>query len=92
MKGRPNTRSTESRRTNALREKYRTARWRALRKAVLVRDNYLCVHCMIRGKIEVGNEIDHIKPAQQAPELFFEQSNLQTLCGRCHAQKTRAGL
>lgn len=63
----------------------KTMRWKALRKLALERDGYRCVKCGERRRLEV----DHIKPVRTHPELSFVLSNLQTMCGRHHAQKTR---
>ncbi|WP_123631657.1 HNH endonuclease [Salinisphaera orenii] len=64
---------------------YRDKRWPALRLAAKRRDGWRCVQCSRRGRLEV----DHIRAVRDAPELAFEMSNLQTLCGSCHARKTR---
>jgi 5-methylcytosine-specific restriction endonuclease McrA len=34
-------------------------------------------------------EVDHILPVRTHAHLAFEMTNLQTLCVRCHASKTR---
>jgi 5-methylcytosine-specific restriction endonuclease McrA len=63
----------------------RTARWKALRQQALERDGWKCVQCNERRWLEV----DHVLPVRTHPELGFALSNLQCLCGRCHARKTR---
>jgi 5-methylcytosine-specific restriction endonuclease McrA len=63
----------------------RGPRWKALRLQALRRDGWACVECGARHRLEV----DHIEPVRAAPERAFELANLQTLCGRCHARKTR---
>jgi 5-methylcytosine-specific restriction enzyme A len=63
----------------------RGPRWRALRMQALERDDWQCVQC----GTHVGLECDHIEPVRDRPELAFVLSNLQILCGRCHARKTR---
>lgn len=63
----------------------RSQRWKAVRLEVLRRDGWKCVKCGANGRLEV----DHIKPVRTNPELGFEKSNLQTLCGPCHSRKTR---
>ena len=63
----------------------KTKRWKALRLEVLRRDDWQCVRCPERRRLEV----DHILPVKTHPELAFDMSNLQTLCGPCHARKTR---
>jgi 5-methylcytosine-specific restriction protein A len=32
--------------------------------------------------------VDHIKPHQGDPELFWDSENLQALCAPCHSRKT----
>ncbi|MEM1039396.1 MAG: HNH endonuclease [Pseudomonadota bacterium] len=51
----------------------------------LDRDGWACVQCGTHIRLEV----DHIKPVRDRPDLSFVLSNLQTLCGSCHARKTR---
>ncbi len=53
----------------------RTKRWQAIRLRVLRRDNWQCVQCGARGRVEV----DHILPVRDRPDLAFEESNLQVL-------------
>lgn len=63
----------------------RGPRWKALRMQALDRDGWQCVQCGERRRLE----IDHIEPVRDRPDLAYTLSNLQTLCGRCHARKTR---
>lgn len=63
----------------------RTARWKALRLEAVRRDGWQCVQCPERRRLEV----DHILSVRTHPARAFDLSNLQTLCGRCHARKTR---
>ena len=60
-------------------------RWKALRLQALDRDNWKCRKCGTRQRLEV----DHIEPVRKRPDLAWSLSNLQTLCGPCHAHKTR---
>ncbi|WP_417709774.1 HNH endonuclease [Roseibium aggregatum] len=64
---------------------YRDPRWSVLRLQAKRRDGWKCVQCGARGRLEV----DHIKPVRSHPELAFDLTNLQSLCGRCHGSKTR---
>lgn len=67
---------------------HRSARWPALRLQAKRRDNFACVQCGKRGRLEV----DHVIPVRKAPAKAFDLSNLQTLCGGpdgCHSKKTR---
>lgn len=63
----------------------RTKRWKALRLEALRRDDYKCVKCGRRGRLEV----DHVLPVRTHPDLSWTLSNLQTLCASCHTRKTR---
>lgn len=63
----------------------RGPRWKALRMQALDRDDWQCVQCGERRRLE----IDHIEAVRHRPDLSYTLSNLQTLCGRCHARKTR---
>ena len=63
----------------------RTQRWKALRLKALDRDGWRCVQCPERR----GLEVDHILSVRDRPELAWSLDNLQCLCGRCHARKTR---
>ena len=63
----------------------RSPRWKALRLAALERDGWRCVECGERR----GLEVDHVLPVRDRPDLSYSLGNLQCLCGRCHARKTR---
>lgn len=56
--------------------------WPALRRAVFHRDDYACVKCGGRARIEC----DHVKPRMDGGGDELE--NLQTLCRKCHMLKT----
>ncbi len=63
----------------------RGPRWKSLRMQALDRDNWACVQCGERRRLEC----DHVLPVRDRPDLSYVLSNLQILCGRCHARKTR---
>jgi 5-methylcytosine-specific restriction protein A len=60
--------------------------WRKLRNSVMERDCGLCQPCNARGKVTEAVAVDHIvnkaRGGDDAP------SNLQAICGPCHAAKT----
>jgi 5-methylcytosine-specific restriction protein A len=58
-------------------------RFRALRHAYLVR-HPLCACC----RHEPATELDHITPHRGDVRLFWDQTNWQGLCYRCHGRKT----
>ena len=70
---------------------YRTREWRKVRRAVLTRDNGLCVACLQAGRIRAGKEIDHIMPINDENQgnwnIVFDTNNLQTLCSEHHNKK-----
>lgn len=63
-----------------------SAEWRRIREQVLVRDLYTCQSCrrLVGGKGEA--HVDHVDgDSSNNPE---DGSNWQTLCRRCHSEKT----
>ena len=63
-----------------------THRWAAVRRAVLERDGWRCVECGRAGRLEC----DHISPLQREPgQDPYDPNGLQSLCRRCHIEKTR---
>ena len=76
---------------NAIRSNnYNSSEWRALRKAVLKRDNYQCQQCGMTAE-ESGYplEIHHFIPPKGNKELFYNIDNCVTLCKICHARVTQ---
>lgn len=63
-------------------------RWQAALKAYL-RAHPLCRTCYQKGRYVKAEVVDHIVPHRGDPALFWDQSNWQPLCKRCHDQKTR---
>jgi len=63
---------------------YKTAKWQRLRAATFERDLFTCQEC---GRIEGRTShliCDHIKPHRGDERLFWDPTNLQTLCKSCH--------
>ncbi len=59
------------------------ARWRRLR-ALFLRANPACVFCKERGRIELATVVDHKIPHRGDMDLFWDQTNWQSLCATCH--------
>lgn len=57
--------------------------WARRRNAVLMRDRYECQSC---GALGAAFEVDHIVP--RADGGTHHLANLQTLCRKCHIEKT----
>jgi len=71
---------------------YSSTRWVAFRAyAMSLPENVLCRACKERGMIVPSNQLDHIKPRKEYPELAFCLENVQGLCRRCHGAKTSRG-
>lgn len=74
---------------------YYSARWKALRKEVWVRDNYTCRQtCVICvGQYPAGNSpvADHIKPHHGDPDLFWDIENIQTVSKSYHDSLKQRG-
>lgn len=66
--------------------------WRKLRLHILARDLYACRMCgtLLRGKGKQAPEVDHIRPAELRPDLFFDPDNLWSLCKQCHGTTAQA--
>lgn len=63
------------------------SRWRKARKRFLAA-HPLCEECMKNGIYTKATVVDHIIPHRGDPKLFWEESNWQALCKRCHDKKT----
>lgn len=66
---------------------YRKKPWLSLRK-MYIESNPTCELCDQWEIVSEGVVVDHIIPRRLAPKLELKQSNLQTLCIKCHNQKT----
>ncbi|WP_309296378.1 HNH endonuclease signature motif containing protein [Sporosarcina sp. NCCP-2331] len=67
---------------------YQTTAWRNTRKVALMRDDWLCQHCLNKGKHKTAEMVDHIIPTLVDWEKRLELDNLQSLCNACHNKKT----
>lgn len=57
-----------------------TKEYKQFRLKILERDNYRCVKCGSMQKLQVH----HIKSVNKYPELVMVESNVETLCAKCH--------
>lgn len=65
---------------------YKTPRWKRAR-VVFLRVNPLCKFCADIGDVTPATVVDHITPHRGSSVLFWDQSNWQPLCKRCHDQE-----
>jgi len=62
---------------------YNTARWRALRKRILERDDHTCQRCG-----GVANTAGHIIPfVDKDDPNAWDEDNIQAECGSCNARE-----
>ena len=50
--------------------------------------NPLCISCMKEGRYRKATVVDHIIPHRGDEALFWDRSNWQPLCKKCHDKKT----
>ena len=65
--------------------------WRRASKAFLA-VNPFCVTCKKKGLDVFASQTDHIEPHRGDPEIFWDESNWQPLCGPCGAEKSAKGM
>lgn len=58
--------------------------WRKARLAFL-NEHPLCVSCFKLGRTVAATTVDHVVPARDAPDRFWDESNWQSLCTSCHS-------
>lgn len=63
---------------------YTHTRWRKKREVILKRDGYRCRECKRYGKSKGAEQVHHVKPVKNNPELWFVNNNLISLCTSCH--------
>lgn len=66
---------------------YRSCQWVALRRQQLGALPF-CAECLRAGRYTLASEVDHVVPHRNDERLFFDPSNLQSLCKPCHSVKT----
>jgi 5-methylcytosine-specific restriction protein A len=64
-----------------------TARWQRAR-AWYLDTHPLCEQCQRERRLTTATVVDHIRPHRGDKTLFWDQSNWQSLCRRCHDRKT----
>jgi 5-methylcytosine-specific restriction protein A len=56
-----------------------------------IANNPLCADCLKQGRVTAARDVDHIIPHKGDQELFWDETNWQSLCGDCHKRKTGHG-
>lgn len=62
---------------------YSTKAWQALRADQLAKEP-LCRMCAQVGVVKAARIVDHVRPHRGNERLFYDASNLQSLCKYCH--------
>ena len=65
-------------------------RWQRARLLFLAQHPW-CEACKRKGFYRPAQVVDHIKPHRKDYELFWEETNWQSLCKPCHDEKTARG-
>ena len=65
---------------------YNDRRWRKQSRLYL-KQHPLCVSCMLRGRVQPAQAVDHIIPHQDDQERFWNQENWAASCRSCNAHK-----
>lgn len=63
---------------------YGLARWKRLRRDVLLEARYTCARCGVIDGDTRQLVADHVRPHRGDPALFWDRANLQCLCKPCH--------
>lgn len=86
---RPNPWSRKRVQWSTVRSKeYDTYKWKQARKFFLNNpENVLCVQCLKYDRITPATDVDHKIPVNEGA-AFWDQSNWQPLCSRCHKSKS----
>ena len=71
-------------------EMYHTTAWKQLREAHRTSEP-LCRECAKHGVIRPMSDVDHIVPHRGDWVRFMDADNLQSLCKKCHNEKTGRG-
>jgi len=81
-------RATPARKLSPTRRGYNGA-WAKASRAY--RQRYpLCADCYARGILTYATDVDHINAWRGDRNLFWDETNWQSLCKSCHAHKTNA--
>ncbi|WP_337177673.1 HNH endonuclease signature motif containing protein [Paludisphaera sp.] len=57
-------------------------------KNLKLRTNPLCERCLMFGEYVPAVDVHHKTDVADAPELAFDQANLEALCKQCHGRES----
>ncbi len=59
---------------------------------LFLRRTPFCRYCLLEGVETIATDVDHIDPHRGNQAKFWDRSNWQALCKRCHTRKSAEGL
>jgi 5-methylcytosine-specific restriction enzyme A len=62
-------------------------RWQSAR-LLWLRSEPFCAQCRKTGALVAATVVDHIRPHKGDMDVFWDQSNWQSMCKHCHDRKT----
>ena len=71
---------------------YTSGAWENCRRAILIRDNYLCQECLHDGILSVATTVHHVKHLKLNKKLALDADNLVSVCTSCHNRKHRGNI
>lgn len=65
---------------------YASKQWHELRKRIFLRDRFTCQEPDCRKiEFDTANLVaHHVKAHKGSPKLFWQETNIQTVCKQCH--------
>ena len=63
-----------------VRRTYNNSQWKSVRKATLMRDDYMCMYCMANGNMVKAEVVDHYIALRDAHDDRYDMSNLVSSC------------
>jgi len=63
---------------------YHSREWKRVREAVLIRDNFLCQHCLKENIIKSAEIVHHIKEVKENWLQRYNVKNCESVCRNCH--------
>jgi 5-methylcytosine-specific restriction protein A len=67
---------------------YNSTEWKGFRAAYRAEHPW-CQTCEREGRETLAQQVDHLIPVRQRPDLALDEGNVQSLCASCHSRRTR---
>lgn len=83
-----NTRHNKHSSNKTITSFYKSTDWKRTRQLALIRDNYLCQHCLKDHCFTPADMVHHIVEVKQDWSKRLAIKNLESLCNACHNKTT----